>query len=151
MEQKVPDIIAEWIDQTVLPDLADGHHTAEQIWDEVHEECSNRIEQEKEGVEYRFPEGDQPLIDSWMLILHHKTPFIDCVQSIFDSWEESVSESFLTKRDVYKELKEKYGITTSAMFHGDLDEPLTQEQYDLMIKIMTAPFDDTDDDLEDDL
>lgn len=51
-----------------------------------------------------------------------------------------------TRRDAYQELKEKHGITTSAMFNSGLDEPITDEQYDLMIKVITGAFDDLDDD-----
>lgn len=51
-----------------------------------------------------------------------------------------------TRRDAYRELKEKHGITTSSMFHGSLDDPISDEQYDLMIKVMTTVFDELDDD-----
>lgn len=47
-----------------------------------------------------------------------------------------------TRRELYAELRNKHGITTSAMFHGDLDEEITDEDYELTIKIMTTVFDD---------
>ncbi|MGM0215044.1 hypothetical protein [Enterococcus sp. AZ109] len=48
------------------------------------------------------------------------------------------------RRDAYRKLKEKHGITTSAMFNGGLDDPISDEDYDLIIKIMTSAFDDLD-------
>lgn len=86
----IPEIIAEWIDEDVLPSKADGEHTAEQIYEECYEESEERIEDETEGI-YRCGYGsyDMSLIDSWMILKHHKKLFVECVQDAFDSWEES--------------------------------------------------------------
>ncbi|MGM8141102.1 hypothetical protein [Enterococcus italicus] len=84
----IPDIIAEWIDEDVLPCKADGEHTAEQIYEECYEECKDRIEDETEGI-YHSCGYDTTLIYSWMVLKHHKKLFVEYVQNAFDSWEES--------------------------------------------------------------
>lgn len=86
----IPDMIAEWIDEDVLPSKADGEHTAEQIYEECYEECEDGIDDEKEGI-YRYEYGNYntQLIDSWMVLKHHKNLFVEYVQNAFDSWEES--------------------------------------------------------------
>ena len=84
----IPDSIAEWIDEDVLPSKADGAHTAEQIYEECYEECEKLIDDEKEGI-YRCGYGsyDMSLIASWMILKHHKKLFVEYVQNAFDSWE----------------------------------------------------------------
>ncbi|MGX2944197.1 hypothetical protein [Enterococcus alishanensis] len=58
-----------------------------------------------------------------------------------------------TMRDFYNELYEKHGITTSAMFHVDLDKEITEAEYSSKLKIMSGAFDQliNDEDDEDDL
>ncbi|MBS7578310.1 MULTISPECIES: hypothetical protein [unclassified Enterococcus] len=46
----------------------------------------------------------------------------------------------LTYRDLFIELKEKHGITTSAMFHHDLNETISREKYDSTIELMLKMF-----------
>lgn len=59
-----------------------------------------------------------------------------------------------TKRDFYRDLKEKHGITTSSMFHDDLDEQISDEDYERKLKFMGSVnnlFDEKFDENEDDL
>lgn len=81
----IPEIVAKWINETVLPELSDGYHTAEQIWSETYEECKAQVDSD---TAYLFPKDNDALIDAWMMIPKNKQPFIDYVQSVFDSWEE---------------------------------------------------------------
>lgn len=70
-----------------------------------------------------------------------------------ESIYEKVGEAVKTKRDFYRELAERYGITTSAMFHANLDEPISDEDYERKMKIMSSVndlFDDKFDDEDDD-
>ena|GEM_PF-6990395 len=64
-----------------------------------------------------------------------------------ESIYEKVGEAVKTKRDFYRELEERYGITTSAMFHANLDEPISDEDYERKLEIMGSVndlFDDED-------
>lgn len=87
-EKNIPLIIADWIDEELLPDLADGHHSAAQIYNTVQPQCYERLLKEMNGETYYFPQGNYPLIDSWMLIPTHRKQFIEYVQAAFDSWED---------------------------------------------------------------
>nr|DAH80646.1 MAG TPA: ubiquinol-cytochrome C reductase [Caudoviricetes sp.] len=69
-----------------MPSKADGWHSAEQIYEEQYDECKERVENEKEGV--YSSKCNESLIDSWMMLDHHKYMFVDYVQKAFDSWEE---------------------------------------------------------------
>lgn len=65
-----------------------------------------------------------------------------------ESVYEKVGEAVKTKRDFYRELAERHGITTSAMFHANLDEPISDEEYERKMEIMSSVndlFDDEDD------
>lgn len=92
-ESKMPTIITEWIDEDVLPDLADGYHTPEQIYDEIQPKCFERLLKEMNGEPYKIPDGYQPLIDAWMVIPTHKFLFKEYVQMAFDSWEGGVDDT----------------------------------------------------------
>ncbi|MGM0124701.1 hypothetical protein IGI37_002095 [Enterococcus sp. AZ194] len=54
-----------------------------------------------------------------------------------------------TVRELYKELRDKHGITTSTMFHENLDEEITEETFNWRLKIMSSLFDDIDEEDED--
>lgn len=61
-----------------------------------------------------------------------------------------------TLRDVFVTLDEEHGIRTSAMFHADLNEQITDEEYqrtiDFWVKIKNSDiWDESDDDDGDDL
>ena len=61
-----------------------------------------------------------------------------------------------TLRDVFVTLDEEHDIRTSAMFYADLNEQITDEEYqrtvDLWVKIKNSDIlDESDDDREDDL
>ena len=45
-----------------------------------------------------------------------------------------------TKRDLFKEIYEKYGIQTTAAFHCDLNQEMTDEQYQKRIGSMEEAF-----------
>lgn len=53
-----------------------------------------------------------------------------------ESIYEKVGEAMKTKRDFYRELAERYGITTSAIFHTNLDEQISDEDYERKMEIM---------------
>ena len=55
-----------------------------------------------------------------------------------ESVYEKVGEAVRTKRDFYRELAERHGITTSSMFHANLDEPISDEDYERKMEIMSS-------------
>lgn len=92
-ESNLPWIISEWIDDDILPSLADGHHSAAQIYNSVQSQCYERLLKEMNGEPYPFPEGNLPLSDSWMLVPTHRKQFVEYVQEAFDSWEEEQEQA----------------------------------------------------------
>lgn len=58
-----------------------------------------------------------------------------------------------TKRDLYEEIFEKYGIQTTAAFHCDLNQEMTNEQYQKELstwkKLSEIDWSDLGDDEED--
>ena len=57
-----------------------------------------------------------------------------------------------TKRDFYREISQKYGIVTSSMFHENLDEIISDEEYEKKMELTSSindlfdsKFDDDDD------
>lgn len=54
-----------------------------------------------------------------------------------------------TVRELYRELHEKHGITSSSMFHENLNDEMTDEEYNSRLKIMTSVFDCFDEEDED--
>lgn len=55
-----------------------------------------------------------------------------------------------TKREFYRELKEKHGLTTSLMFHENLEEEISDEKYERNMKIWSSLNDDSDDAFDED-
>ena len=59
-----------------------------------------------------------------------------------------------TKGELFKEVDEKYGIRTTAVFHSDPNEELTDEEYqkqlDFYKKMSEINWDDFEDDESDD-
>ena len=59
-----------------------------------------------------------------------------------------------TKGELFKEIDEKYGIRTTAVFHSNLSEKLTDEEYqkqlDFYKKMSEINWDDFEDDESDD-
>ncbi|MDG4976092.1 hypothetical protein [Lactococcus lactis] len=59
-----------------------------------------------------------------------------------------------TKGELFKEVDEKYGIKTTVVFHSDLSEKLTDEEYqkqlDFYKKMSEINWDDFEDDESDD-
>lgn len=59
-----------------------------------------------------------------------------------------------TRAELFKEVDEKYGIKTTAVFHSDLSEKLTDEEYqkqlDFYKKMSEINWDDFEDDESDD-
>ncbi|MBK0029230.1 hypothetical protein [Lactococcus sp. S47] len=59
-----------------------------------------------------------------------------------------------TRAELFKEVDEKYGIKTTAVFHSDLSEKLTDEEYqkqlDFYKKMYEINWDDFEDDESDD-
>lgn len=59
-----------------------------------------------------------------------------------------------TRAELFKEVSEKYGIKTTAVFHCDLSEKLTDEEYqkqlDFYKKMSEINWDDFEDDESDD-
>lgn len=87
-ETKIPTIVSEWITEHVLPNYADGYHTAEQVYIEAYDECIERLILKAAGEEqYKIDSDELPLIDAWMFFPYNGTAFIAEIQSIFDSWE----------------------------------------------------------------
>lgn len=58
-----------------------------------------------------------------------------------------------TMREFYQELHDKHGIVISSMFHTDLNETLSDEEYDQKMALMVSMdkfFDEKFEDDEDD-
>lgn len=55
-----------------------------------------------------------------------------------------------TRRNLYEELR-KNGFVTSAMFSSNLDEIMTDEEYERTLKIHLTSFEDDEYDEDDDL
>jgi hypothetical protein len=60
-----------------------------------------------------------------------------------------------TKRELFKEIYDKYGLQSGAIFHSNLDEEISDQEYDnqlgLMKKISEINWDDLENDESDDL
>lgn len=85
----IPPTISEWIDDEILPDLADGYNTAEMIADELKERAEQALDTEEDDPK-ELAEGytDLSLIYSWILHseYHQKLLALD-IDRIFRSWE----------------------------------------------------------------
>lgn len=85
-----PESVGEWISEYMLPELADGYHSAEAIAEIVIEQANSRLDDEKSDVEFYAKQSmDQALYDSWIVIGSHKKILIGFIQAVFDSWEEA--------------------------------------------------------------
>lgn len=85
----IPPTIAEWIDDEILPDLADGYHSAEMIVDELKERAELALDTEEEDPK-ELAEGytDLSLIYSWLLQNeYHQRLLILDIDRIFRSWK----------------------------------------------------------------
>ncbi|MGM0175327.1 hypothetical protein [Enterococcus sp. DIV0800] len=51
-----------------------------------------------------------------------------------------------TRKDVYRILQEEHGTFGIPMFHGNLDEPISDDLHDQIIKSMVSLFNDLDKD-----
>lgn len=85
-----PEPVGEWINEYMLPDLADGYHSAEAIAEVIIEQASSRLDDEKSDIEFYLKQtADQVLYDSWVVLRSHKQILIGYIQAVFDSWEEA--------------------------------------------------------------
>lgn len=80
---RMPDLVSESIDQIVLPDLADGTRTAQQICQEMTEDATARIQQDNQ-----MKDADQRMIDCWCVEPSHAAVLISYIQAAFDSWAD---------------------------------------------------------------
>lgn len=93
--QCCPDEVAEYIDQDLLPEKADGHHSATQIYHEWRDEALDRLLAAlKDPTHYQKKHVGLDLIDSWIVWNGNKVIAIAYIQESFDGWlrEEKANE-----------------------------------------------------------
>ena len=84
----MPELVAEYIEENVLPTYADGHNTAEMIADIMIDEALSRLVKEKYDITAYMPfNQDLSVLDSWVVRGSHKKVIIGYIQAVFDSWE----------------------------------------------------------------
>lgn len=83
--KKVPELVGEWIDEEVLPELADGTRTARQIVLILHREAEKRLNEEMDDTSKVY---NLSLIDSWVVTGLHLSYLYEYIRYVFDSWEE---------------------------------------------------------------
>lgn len=88
---KLPDLVGEYIDQNVLPELADGYATAEIIYEIVLDRVKGVVFLiEDFGAEaYAAHHDNQQLIDCYWNTPHNKQTIIDYIEKAWESWEVS--------------------------------------------------------------
>lgn len=84
----IPETVGEYIDEYILPNLADGKRTATQITEEIVDQARSRLEKSKKDVWFYYQEiYDLELIDSYCVLEQHKEIIQKFVQYAFDNWE----------------------------------------------------------------
>lgn len=87
---KLPEIVGEEIDQRILPNYADGHNTAEMIYDIVLEQVNFTFYAITELETDPYSEDDnRQLIDCYWATPHNKQMIIDYIEKAWESWEVS--------------------------------------------------------------
>lgn len=82
-----PAEVAEYIDQVVLPDHADGYHNASQICADWRDEAMDRlIHAIKDSESYQKQRADLSLIDAWISWGPNAVIAKAYIQEAFDSW-----------------------------------------------------------------
>lgn len=88
---ELPDLVREYIDDSVLPDYANGYNTAEVIYDIVLDLTNGRFKLiEISGVErvYKSYADEEQLVDCYWATLHNKQTIIDYIEKAWEWWEE---------------------------------------------------------------
>lgn len=83
-----PDEVAEYIDETILPEYADGKNTAEMIVSTMIYNSTSRIEVASiDMIKYYQLYGHLALIDFFVGATLNRKVLIAYIQSAFDSWD----------------------------------------------------------------
>lgn len=80
----LPELVAEYIDDEILPNQADGHNSAGKIYEIILDESTNFIDELESDLENE----EKILISCYCAIGRNKETIIDYIEKAWESWEE---------------------------------------------------------------
>jgi len=102
-----PEDVAEFIDNEVLPEYADGFNTAENVADFMIDEAIDRLRiLEIDCTTYYNLYAKIALIDPYITLSQNRKILVAYIQTVFDNWSEEIMTS-LKKSEIASILKEE--------------------------------------------
>lgn len=101
-----PKDVAEFINNEVLPEYADGLNTAENVTDFMINDAIDRLRfLEIDCIAYCRLHAEVALIDPYIALNQNRKILVAYIQTVFDSWSEEIRTS-LKKSEMASILKE---------------------------------------------
>lgn len=101
-----PKDVAEFINNEVLPEYADGLNTAENVTDFMIDDAIDRLRfLEIDCIAYYRLHAEVALIDPYIALSQNRKILVAYIQTVFDSWSEEIRAS-LKKSEMASILKE---------------------------------------------
>ncbi|MBO1298941.1 MULTISPECIES: hypothetical protein [Enterococcus] len=89
-----PEDVAEFIDNEVLPEYADGLNTAENVADFMIDEAIDRLRMlEIDCAAYHRLHAKVALIDPYIALSQNRKILVAFIQTVFDNWYEEREDS----------------------------------------------------------
>lgn len=86
--------IAEYIDEIILPEYADGKNTAEMIAIAMKYNALSRLELAlRDHIEYYRKYADTALIDTYIAVGINQKILVAYIQTVFDGWEREDTQA----------------------------------------------------------